>query len=141
MSHSFNFNTKNNVSFKSHNFPNIWIFKKSQIKIPHLFCTPQKLFILILLKKESLYEVKSLNKKINRNDFCGAWKKCGIFICDFLKKNTDRTCTIWDFLRDFQTEKSHKRNQHKNASFAVGWWQSFISDVSLRAYLTKYSSS
>ena len=44
--------------------------KKSQIKISHFFPTPQKLFQLILLKKESLYEVKSLNKRINKNDFC-----------------------------------------------------------------------
>ena len=73
-------------------------FKKSQIKIPHFFPAPQKLFLLILLKNESLYEVKSLNKKINKNNFSGTGKKWGIFICDFFLKNTDRTCTfIWYF--------------------------------------------
>ena len=66
------------------------VFKKSQIKIPHFFHAPQKLFLLILLKNESQYEVKSLNKthfkRINRKNFCGAGKKWGIFICDFFKK-------------------------------------------------------
>ena len=57
-------------------------FKKSQMKISHFFLAPQKLFLLILLKKESLYEVKPLNKKINKNNFSGTGKKWGIFICD-----------------------------------------------------------
>ena len=42
--------------------------------------------LLIPLKNESLYEVKALNKTINRNNFCGARKKWEIFICDFSKK-------------------------------------------------------
>ena len=66
--------------------PNKRTYKKSQIKISHFFHAPQKLFLLILLKNESLYEVKSLKKGINTNNFYGAWKKWGIFICDFLKK-------------------------------------------------------
>ena len=69
-------------------------FKKSQKKISHFFTAPQKLFLLIHLKKGALYEVKPLIKVINKNNFCGAAKKCEIFICDFLKKNTDRTCTF-----------------------------------------------
>ena len=33
-----------------------------------------------------MYEVKPINKKINRNNFCGARKKWGIFFCDFFEK-------------------------------------------------------
>ena len=47
-------------------------FKKSQKKISHFFPAPQKLFLLIHLKKESLYEVKPLIKVINKNNFYGA---------------------------------------------------------------------
>ena len=60
---------------------------------------PKKLFLLILLKNASLYEVKALNKTINRNNFCGARKKWEIFICDFSKKNSHRTCTFIRYVR------------------------------------------
>ena len=60
-------------------------FKKSQLKIPHFFSAPQKLFLLITLKKGAMYEVKPLIKVINKNNFCGAAKKCEIFSCDFSK--------------------------------------------------------
>ena len=79
--------------------PNKRTFKKSQIKISHFFRTPQKLFLLILLKNESLYEIKSLNKTINRNNFCGVRKKWEIFICDFSKKIADRTYTFIRYVR------------------------------------------
>ena len=64
----------------------VFFLKNHRKKIPHFFPAPQKLFLLIQLKNESLYEVKSLNKVINRNNFYGAGKKWGIFICEFLKK-------------------------------------------------------
>ena len=61
----------------------IFFFEKSQKKNSPFFPVPQKLFLLIHLKNESLYEVKYLNKVINRNNFYGSGKKWGIFICEF----------------------------------------------------------
>ena len=57
----------------------IFFLQKITDKYSTFYPTPQKLFLLILLKNESLYEVKSLNQTINRK----TWE---IFICDFLKK-------------------------------------------------------
>ena len=76
----------------------IFFLQKITDKYSTFYPTPQKLFLLILLKNESLYEVKSLNKASNKNNFCGAGKKCGIFICDFSKKNPDRTYTFYSVL-------------------------------------------
>ena len=67
-------------------------FQEITDKNSPFFPAPHKLFLMILLKNVSLYEVKTLNKGINKNNFYGAGKKWGIFICDFfLEKNTDRT--------------------------------------------------
>ena len=61
-------------------------FKKSQQKNSHFFPAPQKLFLLISFFKDFTSYRDSFFKRINRNNFCGAGKKCEIFICDFLKK-------------------------------------------------------
>ena len=65
---------------------------KSQIKIPHFFPAPQKLFLLIVLFNDFTSYRDSFFKRINKNNFCGAGKKWGIYICDL--KNTYRTCTL-----------------------------------------------
>ena len=49
------------------------------LKIPLFFPALEKLFLLILLKKGFLYEVKPLKKRINRNNFSSAGEKRGIF--------------------------------------------------------------
>ena len=72
-----------------------YIFKKSQIKIPHFFPVPWKLFLLITLFKDFTSYRDSFFNWINRNNFCGAGKKWGIFFLWFFKKNTDRICTYW----------------------------------------------
>ena len=64
-----------------------YLKKKSQIKIPHFFPVPEKLFLLIFLFKGFTSYRDSFFKRINRNNFCGAEKKWGIFFCDFFWKN------------------------------------------------------
>ena len=74
-------------------------FKKSQIKISHFFPTPQKLFLLILFFKDFTSYRDSFFKRINKNNFYGAWKKWEIFICDFSKKIAYRTFTFIRYVR------------------------------------------
>ena len=58
-------------------------------KFSLFFLALEKLFLLILLKKGFLYEVKPLKKRINRNNFSSAGEKRGIFttncICTFIR--------------------------------------------------------
>ena len=60
--------------------------RKSQMKISHFFPAPQKLFLLIVFFNDFTSYRDSFFKRINRDNFCGAGKKWGIFICDILKK-------------------------------------------------------
>ena len=72
---------------------------------------------MILLKNVPLYEVKTLKKGINKNNFYGAGKKWEIFICDFSKKkNTDRTYTV---IRYFRVSILQKSNLEKFLSNAI----------------------
>ena len=60
--------------------------KKSQLKNFVFFSCGVKLFLLILFKHVSLYEVKAKNKTINGNNFYGLEKKREILSVIFWKK-------------------------------------------------------
>ena len=63
-----------------------YFFQKITEKKFHIFFpAPQKLFLLISFFKDFTSYRDSFFKRINRNNFCGAGKKCEIFFCDFLK--------------------------------------------------------
>ena len=74
------------------------------------------------MKNESLYEVKSLNKTINRNNFCGVGKKWWILICDLKKKYGSYMyvySVIWSNVQKITEEKW--LNEIKVESLTIIW--------------------
>ena len=51
--------------------------------------------------------MKSLKKRINRNNFCGVGKKWEFFICDFLKKIVDHTMYGYSVLWSIKISRIH----------------------------------